>query len=102
MLDIPSYPFVKTERSGVDRLDLGIREKPRQIVAELMSARSHDRRSVDDLKEPAFGQLGDRLIDVARIADGSRQGEAEPGKDRFVGFHLVEDRMNLRQGHRVR
>src|SRR3990172_3729681 len=52
MLDIPSYPFVKTERSGVDRLDLGIREKPRQIVAELISARSHDPRSVDDLKEP--------------------------------------------------
>lgn len=66
-----------------------------------MSALSHDRRSSDDLKEPAFGQAIDRLIDVARIADGPRQGEAETGEDHLVGFHLVEDRMDLRQGHRI-
>ncbi|HLO09863.1 MAG TPA: hypothetical protein VK303_04200 [Desulfobacteria bacterium] len=84
ILDISSYPFVKTERRGVDGLDLGICEKPGQIATELMGAVPHEYRIIDDLKESTLDQAMDRLIDIARIADGPRQGEAEPGEDRFV------------------
>ena len=65
----------------MDGLDLGFCEKSRQIVTELMGVLPHERRSIDDLKEPTFGQVIDRLIDIAC-------GDSDPcrGRPRLGAF----------------
>jgi len=62
-----------------------------------MSPPGHDRRFPVDLEEPAVDQGVDRLIDVARIADVSRQGETGPERIGSCGFIAWTIRMDHRQ-----
>lgn len=64
-----------------------------------MDAPQHECRFVNDFKGSPVDQVLYRLIDITRITNISRQGEAEARKDRLVGIHLVKDRMNLCDGY---
>src|SRR5512134_841831 len=59
----------------------------------------YERRFANDLKASPVDQVLDRLIDIARKANISGQGEAESREDRLMGNHLVKGRMKLCDGY---